>query len=321
MSVKDKLLKYKNSIIGCLAIIALLIGAWIYGDGSGSTKKPVSDVTVNEVSTKEEAVVDTETRGNTDEATSGEAKEQSEPADEEIDGGEEEAYADAATTVTPSLSGSTNGQENEAVDDGAGSSVNGSSDSGTGNQSGGDSTGSDGSTGNGSGNAVKKATATPVPTKAATATPTVKPTDKNDSFAKHGTTGDEYSCTITIECKNVLDKLDDTVNPLLVASIPPDGVILKEKTIKFGEGDTVFNVLCQAGILYSDEENFVEYEYTPLYGSYYIEGIAGLYEFDFGDTSGWTYYVNGEFPSYGCSSYKLSDGDSILWKYVTTYRE
>ena len=50
--------------------------------------------------------------------------------------------------------------------------------------------------------------------------------------------------------------------------------------------------------------------------SSYIKGIAGLYEKDCDGQGGWTYTVNGEFPSVGCSSYKLSDGDSILWSYV-----
>ncbi len=48
----------------------------------------------------------------------------------------------------------------------------------------------------------------------------------------------------------------------------------------------------------------------------YIKGIAGLYEKDCDGQGGWTYTVNGDFPSVGCNSYKLSDGDSIQWSYV-----
>ncbi len=28
------------------------------------------------------------------------------------------------------------------------------------------------------------------------------------------------------------------------------------------------------------------------------------------------YQVNGEFPNYGCSKYKLKDGDRIAWVYT-----
>ena len=60
----------------------------------------------------------------------------------------------------------------------------------------------------------------------------------------------------------------------------------------------------------------LEISYTPLYESYYIEGINYLYEFDGGNLSGWMYKVNGWFPNYGCSSYYLSDGDVIEWVYT-----
>ena len=62
----------------------------------------------------------------------------------------------------------------------------------------------------------------------------------------------------------------------------------------------------------------LEYSYTPMYGSYYVEGINHLYEFDCGSQSGWMYKVNGWFPNYGCSSYKLKDGDAIVWSYTCT---
>ena len=60
----------------------------------------------------------------------------------------------------------------------------------------------------------------------------------------------------------------------------------------------------------------LEYSWTPIYDSYYIEGINYLYEFDCGPESGWMYKVNGWFPNRGCSSYNLSDGDSIVFCYT-----
>ena len=57
----------------------------------------------------------------------------------------------------------------------------------------------------------------------------------------------------------------------------------------------------------------LEYSWTPMYDSYYIQGINNLYEFDCGAQSGWMYKVNGWFPNYGCSKYTLEDGDDIVW--------
>jgi hypothetical protein len=50
----------------------------------------------------------------------------------------------------------------------------------------------------------------------------------------------------------------------------------------------------------------------------YISGISYIYEFDFGDLSGWTYTVNGQRSSVGAGEYKLSDGDAIVWEYTLT---
>ena len=77
-------------------------------------------------------------------------------------------------------------------------------------------------------------------------------------------------------------------------------------------GSTVFDVLNK---VCRDKNIQVESSYTPMYGSYYVEGINYLYEFDGGKLSGWMYKVNGWFPNYGCSSYTLKDGDEIVWCY------
>ena len=95
--------------------------------------------------------------------------------------------------------------------------------------------------------------------------------------------------------------------------MPSNGVILATSNVEFEDGETVFDVLnrvCEyAGIQ-------LEYSWTPLYSSYYVEGINNLYEFDCGNESGWMYKVNGWFPNYGCSSYTLENGDDIVWCYT-----
>lgn len=91
------------------------------------------------------------------------------------------------------------------------------------------------------------------------------------------------------------------------------GPVMHTRTVTFKKGETVFDVLqreCKAAGIP------MEFEYTPMYESAYIEGIDNLYEFDRGELSGWMYSVNGWFPNYGCSKYKLKDGDEIRWRYT-----
>lgn len=124
--------------------------------------------------------------------------------------------------------------------------------------------------------------------------------------------GQELTCSITIRCDTVLNNLDSLREEKL-PYVPRDGVMLPETTVSFAEGDTVFSVLqrvCTAAELQ------IEYSWTPLYDSYYIEGIGHLYEFDAGPESGWMYKVNGTFPNYGCSGYDLESGEEIVWTYT-----
>ena len=95
--------------------------------------------------------------------------------------------------------------------------------------------------------------------------------------------------------------------------VPKNGVLMKSSSYTFEEGETAFDVLNRAC---KDQGIALEYSYVPVYGSYYIEGIGNLYEFDCGDESGWMYKVNGWFPNYGASQYQLCDGDSIVFCYT-----
>ena len=124
--------------------------------------------------------------------------------------------------------------------------------------------------------------------------------------------GQTDTCTITIVCNTILDNTDN-LNEEKAPFVPKDGTILPKTTVSFAQGDTVFEVLkkvCDATDLQ------IEYSYTPMYESYYIEGINHLYEFDCGLESGWMYKVNEWFPNYGCSAYTLKDGDDIVWCYT-----
>ncbi len=79
------------------------------------------------------------------------------------------------------------------------------------------------------------------------------------------------------------------------------------------DGESVFDVLEKV-----TKQNSIHMEFskTPAYNSVYVEGINNLYEFDCGDLSGWEYKVNGEFPSYGISLYKLRTGDVVELLYT-----
>lgn len=126
------------------------------------------------------------------------------------------------------------------------------------------------------------------------------------------TTKEKLTCTITIRCDTILDNTEN-LDPAKAPYVPDNGVILREVTVEFEEGETVFDVLNRACKRYNIP---IEYSWTPLYDSYYIEGINNLYEFDCGTESGWMYKVNGWFPNYGCSSYYLTGGETIVWCYT-----
>ena len=95
--------------------------------------------------------------------------------------------------------------------------------------------------------------------------------------------------------------------------VPADGAILPTTTVTFTQGESVFDVLKRICDEYGIQ---IEYTWTTKYGSTYIEGINYLYEFSCGQQSGWMYKVNGWFPNYGCSSYKLEGGETIVWAYT-----
>ena len=141
---------------------------------------------------------------------------------------------------------------------------------------------------------------------------------KQEEEKKHqeeeDTTTSTGSCTLTIECHTLLDNLDN-VKKSKQKYVPASGVILKKTKVPFTEGETVYDILkrtCKkAGIQ-------LEVSYSGGYGSYYVEGIGHLYEFDCGRESGWVYRVNGKQPNYGCSSCVVQKGDNIVWSYTCT---
>ena len=107
--------------------------------------------------------------------------------------------------------------------------------------------------------------------------------------------------TLSIRCDTVAGR---------AAHIPESGVILEETAFPIAEGDTVYTVLTDAARAHG-----VHMESSGANGLMYIHGIGNIYEFDFGDLSGWVFHVNGESSSVGCDQVILRDGDRVEWHY------
>lgn len=79
-------------------------------------------------------------------------------------------------------------------------------------------------------------------------------------------------------------------------------------TFTFNEGATVYDALCALDLSIN--------AHGSSYGTY-VAAIGGLAEKQYGGTSGWMYSVNGTTPMTACSNYVLSNGDNVVWYYVT----
>lgn len=106
--------------------------------------------------------------------------------------------------------------------------------------------------------------------------------------------------TFSISCKILADKEKNEF-------IPEDCIILDTSEFEIENGDTVCDILTEAC-----RKNSIQLEKSGGY----VTGINYLYEFDYGDLSGWIYSVNGEKSSLGSDEYILSDGDEIEWEYT-----
>lgn len=118
-----------------------------------------------------------------------------------------------------------------------------------------------------------------------------------------GVSDNSETVTLTIRCDTILDKTSDRT-----VYQPEDGSILPKTEFPFSEGESVYDILIRATREYGI--------HTDITSTGYVTGINNLYEFDFGELSGWMYFVNGEALSVSCAEYKLSDSDFIEWLYT-----
>lgn len=123
---------------------------------------------------------------------------------------------------------------------------------------------------------------------------------------------DPSTVTLSVDCLTVLDN-PGFLDPAAEEIIPEDGFFLLAQEVLFLPGDTAFDVLQRTT---REQGIHLEFSKNPALSSTYIEGIGNLYEFDAGALSGWTYLINGKQVGVGSSSYKLSSGDTVQWRYT-----
>ena len=158
---------------------------------------------------------------------------------------------------------------------------------------------------------TKETTAKPSTTKTQTTTKKKKITTTKVKKKKKT---DTVTCTVTVECKSILDHMDE-LKEGHEEFVPDDGYIIKNYTYKAKAGYTAYDALKSAC-------NSNDIKLTAQKTSYgvYISGINNLDEFDCGKQSGWMYSVNGIMPNTTCENVTVDDGDSIVFTYVCTFQ-
>lgn len=120
-----------------------------------------------------------------------------------------------------------------------------------------------------------------------------------------------FICTVSVRCDEILDNLD-RFDKSKYNLIPEDGVIYFSENVEFNDGESAFDILLRET---KKNKIHLEFEYTPMFESSYVEGIGNIYEFDCGDMSGWIYKVNGKMAPCGSSQYLVKENDVIEWIY------
>ena len=113
------------------------------------------------------------------------------------------------------------------------------------------------------------------------------------SSASAGAQGAQQSSTITVHVS--------------VDASAAGGGTLASTSLSLKRGASAYDALRATGLSVNAR--------STVYGVY-VAAIGGFAEFDHGDGSGWTYYVNGVFADRSAGAWTLSDGDSVSWVYV-----
>lgn len=309
--------KHLKKIIGILVVLLILVGAYWYGGNApgsrgfgrpGMTSENTESTTQEAASEEASETEDAEAEISDDEewddsSSSGQGSLKKDYSKKDIKKDDKGSENDKSGIVTPDYSATTQEHKNGDTDvsEAPGTDSSQSTDNKT--PSNGDPSKKDGSGTDQNGSTEQPDTEVPTTEQPGVQSPTTTEQPSEDTV---------YTCTISINCSNILSNWD-IFDKTKASCVPSDGWILREMTVEFKKGQTVFDVLKNVTRTRAIQ---MEYSFTALYGSYYIEGINNLYEFDCGELSGWEYCVNGKFPAFGCSKYVLKDGDKIEWKYT-----
>lgn len=105
------------------------------------------------------------------------------------------------------------------------------------------------------------------------------------------------SCTATVSADQTM-----TVSVCVYEQVA-NSYLFPKTSIELSEGATVYDALKKTDLSIKGT-------------STYVSAIGSYAEFGHGKKSGWTYYVNDEFPSIPAGRYRLKNGDSVRWVYV-----
>lgn len=131
--------------------------------------------------------------------------------------------------------------------------------------------------------------------------PNNKPADNDNQM---------INVSISIDCKTILNNMNDLKDGY-EQFIPTNGMILSTEQFKVKKNTTVIDVLKKA-----TSENEIKLVTVSSGFGLYVKGIGQIEEKICGSSSGWMYKVNGNFPEYGASSYRLKDDDKIEWRFT-----
>lgn len=168
-------------------------------------------------------------------------------------------------------------------------------------------------TSSGSKNAAASVTKKMSTSKSAKSNSTNKQSTKHSSKTT-STTSSTVSCTVTVECKKILNYMDN-LKPGHEAFVPSGGVFFSNYPVTVKNGSSVYDA-----VKIACADNSVTINATSSQYGTYIAGFNNIDEKDCGNQSGWLYSVNGKMPSKSCGKYIVSNGDSIVFSYTCSYK-
>ena len=112
-----------------------------------------------------------------------------------------------------------------------------------------------------------------------------------------------------VDIKPVSPSGDIESDGITLVVVGVDGEIIFSESLDWHDGDTALSILL--------DQPALDVETTGSTGNRYVKSINGLAEFDYGPTSGWNYWVDGEAPSVAADAYELSGGQTVKWLYTT----